>query len=56
MMRNPGVPMTALRGRLDPLESVLPALKRGKDNEESVMLMSFSVGRQTGSYVRPVHR
>jgi Chalcone isomerase-like len=29
MMHNPGVPMAALRGRLDLLESVLPALKRG---------------------------
>jgi hypothetical protein len=29
MMRNPGVPKTALRRRLDLLESVLPALKKG---------------------------
>src|SRR3954451_18533623 len=29
MMHNPGVPMAALRRRLDLLESVLPALKRG---------------------------
>jgi hypothetical protein len=29
MARNPGVPMTALRKRLDLLESVLPALKKG---------------------------
>jgi hypothetical protein len=29
MMQNPAVPMAALRGRLDLLESVLPALKRG---------------------------
>ena len=29
MKRNPGVPMRALRGRLDLLESVLPALKKG---------------------------
>jgi len=29
MMHNPGVPIAALRGRLDLLESVLPALKRG---------------------------
>lgn len=29
MMHNPGVPMAALRGRLDLLESVLPALKKG---------------------------
>jgi hypothetical protein len=29
MERNPGVPMSALRGRLDRLESVLPALKKG---------------------------
>jgi hypothetical protein len=29
MARNPGVPMRALRGRLDRLESVLPALKKG---------------------------
>jgi hypothetical protein len=29
MMHNPGVPMAALRGRLNLLESVLPALKRG---------------------------
>jgi Chalcone isomerase-like len=28
MERNPGVPMSALRGRLDRLESVLPALKK----------------------------
>jgi hypothetical protein len=45
MMHNPGVPMAALRGRLDRLESVLPALQKGN-------VLDFTYRPTRGTLVR----
>jgi hypothetical protein len=48
MERNPGVPMSALRGRLDRLESVLPALNVRRQ-------VFFPLNDDLGNHLKPGH-
>jgi Chalcone isomerase-like len=48
MERNPGVPMSALRGRLDRLESVLPALKKGSTLDFTYLPLGGTLVRGQG--------